>query len=98
MYYGTKILIDSGFETNAGLIANVSNGIISVLVTFVGIWLLGKVGRRPMLLTGQVGVTTALPFVVMALTVTFLAFMQEAIAPVTWLMLKYSHCSCGEWG
>ncbi|WP_158734605.1 sugar porter family MFS transporter [Alteribacillus sp. YIM 98480] len=103
MYYGTEILIDSGFETNAALIANVSNGIISVLATFVGIWLLGKVGRRPMLLTGQAGVTTALlliaifsytlqgtavlPFIVMALTVTFLAFMQGAIAPVTWLML-----------
>ncbi|MFN2746771.1 sugar porter family MFS transporter [Bacillus sp. z60-18] len=104
MYYGTEILKNSGFETKAALIGNIANGVISVLATFVGIWLLGKVGRRPMLLTGLVGTTsallligifstvlegsTALPYVVLALTVTFLAFQQGAISPVTWLMLS----------
>lgn len=103
MYYGTEILIDAGFEMNAALIANVSNGVIAVLSTFVGIWLLGKVNRRPMLLVGQIGSTTALlliaifsfvlqgtaalPYVVIVLTCTFLVFMAGAIAPVTWLML-----------
>lgn len=52
MYYGTEILRDAGFGTEAALIGNIANGVISVLATFVGIWLLGKVGRRPMLLTG----------------------------------------------
>jgi major inositol transporter-like SP family MFS transporter len=57
-----------------------------------------------MLLVGQVGAvfalfaigffsnaltgSTALPFVVMGLIVIFLAFMQGAIAPVTWLLLS----------
>lgn len=50
MYYGTQILQQSGFSTNAALVGNIANGIISVLATFVGIWLLGNVGRRPMLL------------------------------------------------
>lgn len=104
MYYGTEILKNAGFETGAALIGNIANGVISVLATFVGIWLLGKVGRRPMLLTGLIGTstallligifsltlegTTALPYVVLALTVTFLAFQQGAISPVTWLMLS----------
>jgi major inositol transporter-like SP family MFS transporter len=104
MYYGTQILEQSGFSTDAALIANIANGVISVLATFVGIWLLGKVGRRPMLITGLIGTTTALtligilsfvlegstalPFVVLSLTVTFLAFQQGAISPVTWLMLS----------
>ncbi|MED1468523.1 sugar porter family MFS transporter [Bacillus salipaludis] len=104
MYYGTEILKDSGFGTEAALIGNIANGAISVLATFVGIWLLGKVGRRPMLLTGQIGTTAALlligifsivlkgspalPYVVLSLTVTFLAFQQGAISPVTWLMLS----------
>ncbi|WP_410492967.1 sugar porter family MFS transporter [Domibacillus sp. DTU_2020_1001157_1_SI_ALB_TIR_016] len=103
MYYGTQILQQSGFSTNAALVGNVANGIISVLATFVGIWLLGKVGRRPMLITGLIVTTTALmligifsfllegspalPFTVLAMTVTFLAFQQGAISPVTWLML-----------
>lgn len=104
MYYGTEILKNAGFETGAALIGNIANGVISVLATFVGIWLLGKVGRRPMLLTGLLGTTTALlligifsltlegsaalPYVVLSLTVTFLAFQQGAISPVTWLMLS----------
>ncbi|MEB2274806.1 sugar porter family MFS transporter [Bacillus sp. ILBB4] len=104
MYYGTEILKDAGFQTEAALIGNIGNGIISVLATFVGIWLLGKVGRRPMLITGLVGTTTALlligifslvfegsaalPYIVLALTITFLAFQQGAISPVTWLMLS----------
>ncbi|WP_080875731.1 sugar porter family MFS transporter [Oceanobacillus timonensis] len=104
MYYGTQILRDAGFATQAALVANIANGVISVLATFLGIWLLGKVGRRPMLIVGQIGTTSALlliaifgnvlvdsvtlPYVVLTLTVTFLAFQQGAISPVTWLMLS----------
>ncbi|MFP3123876.1 sugar porter family MFS transporter [Ectobacillus funiculus] len=104
MYYGTEILKGAGFETEAALIGNVANGVISVLATIFGIGLLGKVGRRPMLITGLAGTTAALllmgifsnvlegspalPYVVLALTVTFLAFQQGAISPVTWLMLS----------
>ena len=103
MYYGTQILTDAGFSADSALTANIANGVISVLATFVGIYLLGKVNRRPMLLVGQLGTTAALlligvfsmllpagegrAYVVLALTVTFLAFQQGAISPVTWLML-----------
>ncbi|XAS64718.1 sugar porter family MFS transporter [Micrococcaceae bacterium Sec5.8] len=104
MYYGNQILAESGFGREAALTANIANGVISVLATFVGIWLLGKVGRRRMLITGQFGTTAALlligffslvlpegtarGFVILSLTVTFLAFQQGAISPVTWLMLS----------
>lgn len=104
MYYGTQILAQSGFGREAALTANIANGVISVAATFVGIWLLGKVGRRRMLITGQLGTTAALlligvfslvlpegtarGFVILSLTVTFLAFQQGAISPVTWLMLS----------
>ncbi|MDD1475585.1 sugar porter family MFS transporter [Arthrobacter sp. H16F315] len=104
MYYGTEILAQSGFGREAALTANIANGVISVVATFVGIWLLGKVGRRRMLITGQLGTTVALlligfcslvlpegtarGFVVLTLTVTFLAFQQGSISPVTWLMLS----------
>lgn len=60
MYYGTQILTDAGFASDSALTANIANGVISVLATFVGIWLLGRVDRRPMLMTGQVGTTAAL--------------------------------------
>lgn len=104
MYYGTEILKNAGLGTEAALVANIANGVISVLATIVGIWLLGKVNHLPMLTTGLIGTTsslfligifssllegsTALPYVVLTLTVTFLAFQQGAISPVTWLMLS----------
>ncbi|MFI1337516.1 sugar porter family MFS transporter [Streptomyces sp. NPDC020845] len=104
MYYGTQILTDAGFASDSALTANIANGVISVLATFVGIWLLGRVDRRPMLMTGQIGTTAALlligvfslvlpagdgrAYAVLAMTVTFLAFQQGAISPVTWLMLS----------
>ncbi|MGW0820758.1 sugar porter family MFS transporter [Streptomyces sp. NPDC002845] len=104
MYYGTQILTDAGFASDSALTANIANGVISVLATFVGIWLLGRVPRRPMLMTGQLGTTSALvligvfslvlpagdgrAYAVLAMTVTFLAFQQGAISPVTWLMLS----------
>ncbi|MFC8394216.1 sugar porter family MFS transporter [Streptomyces sp. NPDC057238] len=104
MYYGTQILTDAGLASDSALTANVANGVISVVATFVGIWLLGRVPRRPMLMTGLLGTTGALlligvfsltlpegagrAFAVLAMTVTFLAFQQGAISPVTWLMLS----------
>lgn len=104
MYYGTEILKNAGFGTEAALVANIANGVISVLATFLGIWLLGRVRHRPMLMTGLVGTTTSLlligfmsnllegsamlPYIVLGLTVTFLGFQQGAISPVTWLMLS----------
>lgn len=104
MYYGTEILRTAGLGDQAALVGNIANGVISVIATFVGIWLLGKIGRRPMLLAGQAGVLFALvsigvvsrqfegspslPYLVLSLTVTFLAFQQACISPVTWLMLS----------
>lgn len=104
MYYGTKILEQAGFTTNAALVSNIANGVIAVIATGTGIYLLGKISHRKMLLAGQIGViasllligiastilegTAALPFVVLTLTVCFLAFMQGAISPTTWLMLS----------
>ncbi|GEK24291.1 putative metabolite transport protein YncC [Bacillus spizizenii] len=103
MYYGTQILKESGFGTKAALIANIGNGLISVIAVIFGIWLVGKVSRRPILLIGLAGTTTALlliavfsivldgsaalPYAVLSLTVLFLAFMQGCVGPVTWLVI-----------
>lgn len=103
MYYGVQILQRAGFDAQAALVGQIANGVISVLATFGGIWLLGRVGRRPLLITGLIGTTSALllvgtssavlagtpalPFATLTLTVLFLTFQQGAVSPVTWLML-----------
>ena len=60
MYYAPTVLKMSGLSTDAALFATIANGVISVLMTFVGIWMLGRIGRRPLVLIGQIGCTACL--------------------------------------
>ncbi len=94
MYYGTTILQTTGFGQNAALIANILNGVTSVVATIVTMHLMGKYKRRPMLLTGimgtlfsLIGITLTshflagspmLPYFTILLTVIYLAFFQGA--------------------
>ena len=104
MYYGTQVLIESGFSMQAALIANTLNGLTSVLATFLGIWLLTKIKRRTMLTAGLAGTTASLlaisiasmtlsgmeifPYLVLLLLVCFLTFMQACIGPLLWLLIS----------
>ncbi|MGX1479371.1 UNVERIFIED_CONTAM: major inositol transporter-like SP family MFS transporter [Streptomyces canus] len=104
MYFAPTILLDTGLGTQAALTATIANGVVAVLAVSTGMWLLGRYGRRPMLLTGQVGVTfsllliafffmvlpesTARSYLVLGAMLTFLLFMQGCIATVFWLMLS----------
>jgi major inositol transporter-like SP family MFS transporter len=63
MYYAPTVLTTVGMTDNAALFATVANGVVSVLMTFVGIWMLGKMGRRPMTMIGQFGCTLCLVFI-----------------------------------
>lgn len=63
MYYAPTTLISTGMSTNAALFATIANGVISVVMTLVGIWLLGFIGRRPLVLIGQIGCTSCLFFI-----------------------------------
>ncbi|MDR2252852.1 MAG: sugar porter family MFS transporter [Bifidobacteriaceae bacterium] len=103
MYYGTEIISKSGLAMDAAIVANTANGLMSVLAMCFAIWLLGYVGRRRMVLVGLCGTTCAhvaigtvastMPdsqvkaYIVLALTMTFLAFMQGAVGPATWCLL-----------
>jgi major inositol transporter-like SP family MFS transporter len=56
MYFAPSVLISTGLSTEAALVATIANGVVSVLGTLVGIYLLTRgIGRRPLLLTGQQG-------------------------------------------
>ncbi|MDI9279244.1 sugar porter family MFS transporter [Pantoea sp. EABMAA-21] len=63
MYYAPTMLKAVGMSDSAALIATIANGVISVLMTFVGIWLLGRIGRRTMTMLGQFGCTACLVFI-----------------------------------
>ncbi|MDU1573038.1 MAG: sugar porter family MFS transporter [Pantoea sp.] len=63
MYYAPTMLKAVGMDDSAALFATIANGAISVLMTFVGIWLLGKMGRRTLTMIGQFGCTACLVFI-----------------------------------
>ena len=104
MYYGTQILSRSGLGIQGALVANVLNGVVSVLATFLGIALVGRIGRRPMLVIGLIGTTSSLlllgvvsllfkpspslAYLVLAAMSLFLCFQQGFVSPVTWLLLS----------
>jgi sugar porter (SP) family MFS transporter len=67
IYYAPSLLQGAGFGNSGALLANVVNGAINVGMTIVAVWLLDKVGRRPLLLAGTAGmavgmIVTALSF------------------------------------
>ncbi|NVN00357.1 sugar porter family MFS transporter [Arthrobacter sp. SDTb3-6] len=102
-YYAPTILEKSGLGVSASLVATVAVGVTSVLTTVLGIWLLGYIGRRRMLVIGFCGVVGAqallavvflLPqsdlvsYVILAAMMLFVAFVQCFIGTCVWLLLS----------
>ncbi|HEX9228614.1 MAG TPA: sugar porter family MFS transporter, partial [Arthrobacter sp.] len=104
MYYGTSILSSSGFGDQGALIANVVNGVTSVVAVIIGMSLMTRVRRKPMLIVGLIGTSSSLlaiglismlvpestlrGYLVLLFMVTFLASMQSCIGTVTWLTMS----------
>jgi SP family galactose:H+ symporter-like MFS transporter len=61
IYYAPTIFQFAGFESaSAAILATVGVGVINVLMTVVAMQLLDRVGRRPLLLTGLIGMVISL--------------------------------------
>jgi MFS transporter, SP family, major inositol transporter len=103
IYYAPTILESTGLGTSASLVATISVGVISVTMTLLGIYLLGFMNRRPLLMTGFAGVAGsqaalafcfALPestlrsYLVLAFMVSFVGFVQCFIGIGVWLLLS----------
>ncbi|PYF96770.1 MFS transporter, sugar porter (SP) family [Georgenia satyanarayanai] len=59
-YYSTTLWRSVGFEESQALTTSVITSVTNVLVTVVAILLVDKVGRRPLLIFGSVGMTVSL--------------------------------------
>jgi sugar porter (SP) family MFS transporter len=60
IYYAPSLLQGAGFGNSAALLANVVNGAVNVGMTIVAVWLLDRVGRRPLLLAGTAGMAVGM--------------------------------------
>jgi MFS transporter, SP family, major inositol transporter len=103
IYYAPTILEQTGLGASASLTATIAVGVISVAMTVLGIWLLGFMNRRGLLITGFTGVavsqlalaltfllpqSTARSYIVLAAMVLFVAFVQCFIGIGVWLLLS----------
>ncbi|WP_283257916.1 sugar porter family MFS transporter [Brachybacterium kimchii] len=57
VYYGQVVLIEAGFDESAALIANVVPGLIGVIGSIVSLYLMDRVNRRTMFITGYLLIT-----------------------------------------
>ena len=60
IYYTPTTLTNVGYGAAAAIYANLIIGVVNVGMTFVAIWLIDRVGRKPLLLTGLVGMVLSL--------------------------------------
>lgn len=103
MYYGTQLLETAGFSGSAALIANVANGVLAVVGTFVCLLIIEHFPRRKLILFGLV-MTTSLHLLVavasfllpegltkavtvLVLVVLFVGFMQACLNMPVWVAL-----------
>lgn len=64
-YYGSVLWQAVGFSESDALLTNVITGGVSILACFVTIILIDKVGRKPLLLVGSIGMSVSLGIMVL---------------------------------
>jgi len=69
IYYAPTLLHDAGLGNSAALLANVGNGIVNVAMTVVAIWLIDRVGRRILLLSGTSGMVVGLSIIALTFAI-----------------------------
>ena len=59
-YYGNMLWQSVGFTENDSMLLNVLSSIVNISMTIVAILLIDKIGRKPLLLIGSIGMTFSL--------------------------------------
>jgi sugar porter (SP) family MFS transporter len=60
IYYAPTTLTNVGFAKTSAIYANLIIGVVNVAMTIVAIWLIDRVGRKPLLYGGVAGMVTSL--------------------------------------
>ncbi|MDS0295204.1 sugar porter family MFS transporter [Halogeometricum luteum] len=104
LYYAPTILTNIGLGNIASLFGTVGIGVVNVVMTCVAIYLVDRVGRRPLLLVGTGGMTLMLGvlglgfylpglsgiigYVTLASMILYVAFFAIGLGPVFWLLIS----------
>ncbi|MDC9526834.1 sugar porter family MFS transporter [Pseudoalteromonas sp. Angola-30] len=59
-YYGAVLWQAAGFNESDALLINIISGLVSIIAVFITMYFIDKIGRKPFLLVGSVGMTVTL--------------------------------------
>jgi sugar porter (SP) family MFS transporter len=104
MYYGPSVFESAGFGDSGKLLAQVAIGVVNVSMTVLSLWLIDRLGRRPLLFWGFAGMCVCLvavgfclqsaatsafgPWVSLASTLAFIGFFAVSLGPVPYLIMS----------
>ncbi len=101
IYYGPKILEEGGLQLGEALGGQVVIGIVNVLFTFIALWKIDDLGRKPLLIYGIIGIMISLivigllfyfevnnTYLLMTFILTFIACFAFSFGPVLWVLLS----------
>lgn len=101
IYYGPRIFESAGFGIGHSLNSQVIIGSVNVLFTLIAIWKIDKLGRKPLLITGSLGMMLFLVMIgflfqtgnensigLLILILCYIAFFAFSFGPVIWTLLS----------
>ena len=101
LYFGSEIFEKLGVETiDAALLQQVIVGAVNLLFTVLAIWTVDKLGRKPLMIVGSIGMCVALFAMGMAgvwqamgmwmlwFVLIYIASFALSVGPVTWVILS----------
>ncbi|RSX54561.1 MFS L-arabinose:proton symporter [Bifidobacterium dolichotidis] len=99
-YYGPTIFADIFPGGNTAFLCSTVIGLVELVFTFVGMYFIDRIGRKPLMLSGALGM--AVFYLLMGLSMMFnwpgistlifaclvIAFFAYSMGPVTWVMIS----------
>jgi SP family galactose:H+ symporter-like MFS transporter len=104
IYYAPTIVLKAGISSASGaILATAVIGLVNVIMTIVAMWLIDRVGRRPLLLVGIAGMavclgilgaafrmqaeTSTVAWVAVITLMAYVAFFAISLGPIFWLLI-----------
>jgi sugar porter (SP) family MFS transporter len=104
IYYAPTIVLAAGIPSASGaILATAVIGLVNVIMTIVAMWLIDRVGRRPLLLVGIAGMsvclgilgaafrmqaeTSTVAWVAVITLMAYVAFFAISLGPIFWLLI-----------
>lgn len=105
IYYAPTIIRSSGIPSASGaILATAGIGLVNVVMTVVSMWLIDRVGRRPLLLVGTGGMVVtlgalgllfrthlhggSLAMFAVVILMAYVAFFAIGLGPIFWLLIS----------